>query len=104
MQEHELVIIGAGPAGTSAGIYARRAGLDVLLLESGNGGSQPAAKRQKTEEQAGSGSEGEGLSRLVREKCDFLAAVPMSGKIGSLNASVAAAVLMFEKRRQDART
>ena len=40
MQEHELVIIGAGPAGTSAGIYARRAGLDVLLLESGNGGSQ----------------------------------------------------------------
>ena len=40
MQEHELVIIGAGPAGTSAGIYGRRAGLDVLLLESGNGGSQ----------------------------------------------------------------
>ena len=40
MQEHELVIIGAGPAGTSAGVYARRAGLDVLLLESGNGGSQ----------------------------------------------------------------
>ena len=40
MQEHELVIIGAGPAGTSACIYARRAGLDVLLLESGNGGSQ----------------------------------------------------------------
>jgi thioredoxin reductase (NADPH) len=40
MQEHELVIIGAGPAGASAGIYARRAGLDVLLLESGNGGSQ----------------------------------------------------------------
>ena len=40
MQEHELVIIGAGPAGASAGIYARRAGLNVLLLESGNGGSQ----------------------------------------------------------------
>ncbi len=40
MQEHELIIIGAGPAGASAGIYARRAGLDVLLLESGNGGSQ----------------------------------------------------------------
>ena len=40
MQEHELVVIGAGPAGASAGIYARRAGLNVLLLESGNGGSQ----------------------------------------------------------------
>ncbi len=47
------------------------------------------------------GGEGEGLSRLVREKCDFLVSIPMQGPLGSLNASVAAAVLMFEKRRQD---
>lgn len=47
------------------------------------------------------GSEGEGISRLVRESCDFLVSIPMYGAIDSLNASVAAAVLMFEKRRQD---
>ena len=46
------------------------------------------------------GSEGEGISRLVREKCDFLVSIPMSGKINSLNASVAAAVLMYEIARQ----
>ena len=47
------------------------------------------------------GGESEGLSRLVREKCDFLVKIPMFGPLDSLNASVAAAVLMFEKRRQD---
>lgn len=48
------------------------------------------------------GSEGEGLSRLVRESCDFLARIPMKGQTGSLNAAVAAAVIMYEKTRQDA--
>ena len=48
------------------------------------------------------GSEGDGLSKLVRENCDFLVSIPMNGHIDSLNAGVAAAVLMFEKRRQDA--
>ena len=47
------------------------------------------------------GSEGEGLSRLVKENCDHLVRIPIQGPIDSLNASVAAAVLMFEKRRQD---
>ena len=47
------------------------------------------------------GSEGDGISRLVKEKCDFLVSIPMFGQIDSLNAAVAAAVLMFEKRRQD---
>ncbi len=47
------------------------------------------------------GSEGEGISRLIKEKCDFLVSIPITGKIDSLNASVAAAILMFEKRRQD---
>ena len=42
------------------------------------------------------GSEGSGLSRIVRETCDFLVAVPMKGQIGSLNASAAAAVVLFE--------
>ena len=46
------------------------------------------------------GSEGEGISRLVKEKCDFLVSIPMRGEIKSLNASVAAAVLMYEAVRQ----
>ena len=50
------------------------------------------------------GSEGEGLSRLVLEKCDFKARIPMKGQTGSLNAAVAAAVLMYEKARQDGTT
>lgn len=47
------------------------------------------------------GSEGSGLTKLVRENCDFLVSIPLKGKIESLNASVAASVLMFEKCRQD---
>jgi 23S rRNA (guanosine2251-2'-O)-methyltransferase len=46
------------------------------------------------------GSEGEGVSRLVKEKCDFTAAIPMKGDIDSLNASVAAGVLAYEILRQ----
>lgn len=46
------------------------------------------------------GSEGEGVSRLVRENCDFTAAIPMKGNIDSLNASVAAGVLAYEIVRQ----
>lgn len=46
------------------------------------------------------GSEGAGMSRLVREKCDFVVALPMAGKIESLNASVAAAVVLYEAVRQ----
>lgn len=46
------------------------------------------------------GSEGEGVSKLVRENCDFTAAIPMKGEIDSLNASVAAGVLAYEIVRQ----
>ena len=46
------------------------------------------------------GSEGEGVSRLVKEKCDFTVSIPMYGKILSLNASVAGALLMYEVVRQ----
>lgn len=47
------------------------------------------------------GAEGSGISRLVKEKCDYLVSVPLNGKLDSLNASVAAAVVMFEKVRQE---
>jgi len=50
------------------------------------------------------GSEGEGISRLVLENCDFKARIPMKGQTGSLNAAVAAAVLMYEKVRQESAT
>lgn len=46
------------------------------------------------------GNEGNGVSRLVREKCDYIASIPMKGDIDSLNASVAAGVLAFEIVRQ----
>ncbi|MFW5996143.1 MAG: 23S rRNA (guanosine(2251)-2'-O)-methyltransferase RlmB [Halanaerobiaceae bacterium] len=46
------------------------------------------------------GSEGSGLRRLVRENCDFLLKIPMEGEIGSLNASVAAGIIIFEALRQ----
>jgi 23S rRNA (guanosine2251-2'-O)-methyltransferase len=46
------------------------------------------------------GNEGEGVSRLVKEKCDMTAAIPMKGNIDSLNASVAAGVLAYEIVRQ----
>ena len=46
------------------------------------------------------GSEGKGISRLVKEKCDFLLNIPMVGKISSLNASNAASILMYEVVRQ----
>ena len=47
------------------------------------------------------GSEGEGISRLVRERSDFVISIDMYGHINSLNASSAAAVIMYEKKRQD---
>lgn len=46
------------------------------------------------------GSEGTGMSKLVREKCDFVVNIPMQGEISSLNASVAAAIVMYEIKRQ----
>lgn len=46
------------------------------------------------------GSEGQGISRLVREQCDFIVSLPMLGKINSLNASVACGILLYEAARQ----
>lgn len=46
------------------------------------------------------GSEGEGLGRLITEKCDFLVSIPMRGAVASLNASAAAAIILYEILRQ----
>ena len=46
------------------------------------------------------GSEGDGMTRLVSENCDFLVSIPMKGHISSLNASAAAAILLYEAVRQ----
>ena len=46
------------------------------------------------------GSEGFGISKLIRQKCDFMIKLPMAGKINSLNASVAAGIFMYETVRQ----
>lgn len=46
------------------------------------------------------GNEGQGMSRLVAESCDFLVSIPMKGQISSLNASAAAAILLYEAVRQ----
>ena len=46
------------------------------------------------------GSEGFGISALVRKNCDFIARIPMNGKINSLNASVAAGIMIYEVLRQ----
>jgi len=49
------------------------------------------------------GAEGKGMRRLVKEKCDFLVKIPLKGKIESLNASVAGAIIMYEAVRQRSR-
>jgi len=50
------------------------------------------------------GSEGRGMSRLVREHCDFLVDIPMRGRVGSLNAAVAGSIVLYEILRQRGKT
>lgn len=47
------------------------------------------------------GSEGEGVSRLLRERCDYVVSIPMVGQMSSLNASVAAGIILYEAVRQN---
>ena len=49
------------------------------------------------------GSEGDGMSRLIRDHCDFILSLPMRGKVSSLNASAAGAIVMYEILRQRTR-
>jgi 23S rRNA (guanosine2251-2'-O)-methyltransferase len=72
-------VIGADPAARAMSIYEARLRPPLALVV---------------------GGEGRGLSRLVRERCDLLVRIPMHGATASLNVSVAAALLLFEVRRQ----
>jgi 23S rRNA (guanosine2251-2'-O)-methyltransferase len=72
--------------------------------------SMPGAQRYDQADLTGPlaivvGSEGEGLRRLVRERCDFLLELPMHGQVTSLNASVAGSVVLYEAlcQREEAR-
>lgn len=78
----------------------KRAGLWVAGLE-----SVPEAREYSQVDLSGPlalvvGSEGQGISRLVRETCDFLVRLPMRGKIGSLNVAVAGSIALYEVARQ----
>ena len=46
------------------------------------------------------GNEGKGVSKIIKDNCDFMATIPMSGNINSLNASVAAGIMIYEVIRQ----
>ncbi|RQD67015.1 MAG: 23S rRNA (guanosine(2251)-2'-O)-methyltransferase RlmB [Tindallia sp. MSAO_Bac2] len=67
-------------------------------IAGGDGGSRQMLHQQDLKGPVGLvvGSEGKGISRLVKEHCDFLVRIPMAGKTGSLNASVAAGILLYE--------
>jgi len=73
----------------------------VWIVGLAGGGETPYDQIDLTEPTAlVFGAEGAGLRRLVREKCDFLAAIPMHGHVDSLNVSVAAGITLFEAARQ----
>ncbi len=74
LKKHNIWVFGADMAGEKAYYDADLSGSVALVV----------------------GSEGKGISRLVKERCDFLVRIPMVGKISSLNASVAASILMYE--------
>ncbi len=80
LKEHNIWVAGADMAGEQTHFQADFKGGIALVM----------------------GNEGKGLSRLVKEKCDFLVNIPMIGRVSSLNASVAASVIMYEifKQRQ----
>ncbi len=79
LKEAGLWVVGADPGGED--LYATEAAAPLAVVI---------------------GSEGRGLSRLVRESCDYLVRVPMRGRVASLNAATAAAVVLFELTRRKA--
>lgn len=78
LKEHGLWVYGTDPAGERSYFEADLRGPLALVV----------------------GSEGRGMPRLVRERCDGLIRIPMRGRVGSLNAAVAAAIVLFEASRQ----
>ena len=84
---------------TSAIIELKKAG--IWLFEASSNGKTPLWESDLTGPAAiVIGSEGAGVSRLVGKNCDFSISIPMYGRISSLNASVSAAILMYEAARQ----
>jgi 23S rRNA (guanosine2251-2'-O)-methyltransferase len=82
----------------------KEAGIWLVGLDAGGGGERPHTEVDcRGRLGIVVGAEGEGLGRLVRETCDFVARIPMAGKVASLNAGVAGAILLFEALRQRAR-
>ena len=78
----------------------KRAGIPIMAADAG--GDPISAVDLRGPLALVLGEEGEGLSPKVREKCDRIVAVPLAGGLESLNVSVAAAIVMYEKRRQEA--
>lgn len=78
----------------------QEAGLWFAGLDTGEGSRPYTAIDFKGRMGVVVGAEGEGLGRLVRESCDFIAAIPMRGQVASLNAGVAGALVLFEAVRQ----
>ena len=73
---------------------AKKAGLFVVGLDAEGQESLPKFSLAKDSVYVIVGSEGKGLSRLVREKCDLILSIPMNSEMESLNASVATAIVM----------
>ncbi len=78
----------------------KRAGLWIAGAALGEGATDYAGADFKRDLALVIGAEGTGISTVVRKECDYLVRIPMYGQIGSLNASVAAGILLFEARRQ----
>ncbi|GAB6158618.1 23S rRNA (guanosine(2251)-2'-O)-methyltransferase RlmB [Desulfotomaculum varum] len=78
LQEKGLWVVGADMAGPQVYWQAKLTGPLLLVI----------------------GGEGKGIGRLIKERCDMLVRLPMAGRVGSLNASVAAALLIYEVVRQ----
>ncbi|GIW47290.1 MAG: 23S rRNA (guanosine(2251)-2'-O)-methyltransferase RlmB [Deltaproteobacteria bacterium] len=79
LKERGVWIVGADPLASRVLFEEKLGGLDLVLVI---------------------GSEGKGLHRLVKEECDFLVSIPCVGEVSSLNASVAAGILIYEIIRQ----
>ena len=79
----------------------QEAGRWVIGLDTGSDSVSIAKTRLPQPAVLVVGAEGAGIGRLVRERCDLIVAIPISGEIDSLNAATAASIALFELKRQD---